>query len=112
MTPCKLYNSLLFSDLFLYLSFFLAIGKEEGRWWEIVREDVGCVGSTASFIPCGVIIEEAKWLGSTGSVKRHSKNELMHHSTPRMMHPLHHKIRQSYPKLVPQLPWGPPKLSL
>jgi hypothetical protein len=25
------------------LSLFLAIGKEAGRWWEIVREDVGCV---------------------------------------------------------------------
>jgi hypothetical protein len=39
-----------FLDLFLYLSFFSAIGKEVGRWWEIVRKDVGCVGATTSFI--------------------------------------------------------------
>jgi hypothetical protein len=39
-----------FLDLFLYLPFFSAIGKEAGRQWEIVREDVGCVGATTSFI--------------------------------------------------------------
>jgi hypothetical protein len=49
-TPYKLNNFLLFLDLFLYLSFFLAIGKEMGRWWEIVQEDIGCAGATASFI--------------------------------------------------------------
>jgi hypothetical protein len=36
--------------LFLYLPFFSAIGKGAGRQWEIVWEDVGCVGATASFI--------------------------------------------------------------
>jgi hypothetical protein len=34
----KLVNSPLFLDLFRYLSFFPAIGKEAGRRWEIVRE--------------------------------------------------------------------------
>jgi hypothetical protein len=29
---------------------FSAIRKETGRQWEIVWEDVGCVGATASFI--------------------------------------------------------------
>jgi hypothetical protein len=33
----------LFLDLFLYLSFFNRVGKEVGRQWEIMREDVGCV---------------------------------------------------------------------
>jgi hypothetical protein len=32
----NLNNSLLFLDLFLYLSFFSAVGKEARRWWEIV----------------------------------------------------------------------------
>jgi hypothetical protein len=39
-----------FLDLFLYLSFFLAVGKEAGRWWEITRKDIGCAGATTSFI--------------------------------------------------------------
>jgi hypothetical protein len=39
-----------FLDLVLYLSFFSAVVKEVGRWWEIVQEDVGCTGATASFI--------------------------------------------------------------
>jgi hypothetical protein len=39
-----------FLDLFLYLSFFSVIGKEAGRWWKILREDVGYEGATASFI--------------------------------------------------------------
>jgi hypothetical protein len=51
MTPRKLNNSLLyFLDLFLYLSFFLPIGKEARRWWEIMREDVACAGATVIFI--------------------------------------------------------------
>jgi hypothetical protein len=55
MTPRKLNNSLLFSrsislDPFLYLSFFSAVGKEAGRWWEIMWEDVGCAGPTTIFI--------------------------------------------------------------
>jgi hypothetical protein len=50
MTPRKLNNSLLFSDLFLYLPFFSAIGKEARRRWEIVKEYVGCAGANASFI--------------------------------------------------------------
>jgi hypothetical protein len=36
MTPRKLNYSLLFSDMFLYLSFFSAVGKEAGRGWEIM----------------------------------------------------------------------------
>jgi hypothetical protein len=35
-TPYKLNNPLLFLDLFLYLSFFSALGKKAGRWWEIM----------------------------------------------------------------------------
>jgi hypothetical protein len=50
MTPHKLNNSLLFLDLFLYLSFFSAVGKDARRWWKIMREDVGCAGVTDSFI--------------------------------------------------------------
>jgi hypothetical protein len=50
MTPRKLNNSLPFSDLFLYLSFFSAVGNEAGRQWEIMWEDIGCVGATTSFI--------------------------------------------------------------
>jgi hypothetical protein len=100
MTPRKLNNSLLFSYLFLYLSFFSPIGKEAGRRWEIVQEDVGCTGVT----------EEAKWSGSTCTVNIHSKNELTHHPTPRTTRPLHHRISQPYLKWVPQLPWGLPKL--
>jgi hypothetical protein len=40
-TPSNLNNSLMFLDLFLYLSFFSVVGKEVGRLWEIVREDIG-----------------------------------------------------------------------
>jgi hypothetical protein len=29
---------------------FSVVGKEAGRRWEIVREDVGCVGATTNFI--------------------------------------------------------------
>jgi hypothetical protein len=39
-----------FLDLFPYLSFFSAIGKEAGRQWEIMWEEVGCIGVTTSFI--------------------------------------------------------------
>jgi hypothetical protein len=49
-TPSKLNNSLLFLDMFLYLSFFLAVGKEAGKQWDIVWEDVGCTGATTIFI--------------------------------------------------------------
>jgi hypothetical protein len=45
-----------------------------------------------------------------GVVKRHSKNKLLHHLTPRTTRPLYHGIRQSYPKWVSRLPWGLPKL--
>jgi hypothetical protein len=38
------------------------------------------------------------------------KNELTRHPTPSIMHPLHRGIRQLYPKSVPRLPWGLPKL--
>jgi hypothetical protein len=59
-------------------------------WWEIVREDVSYTGvTTPTLYPCSVTTEEAKWLGSTGAVKRHSKNDLMRHLTPRMKRPLH-----------------------
>jgi hypothetical protein len=47
-----------FPDLFLYLPFFGVIGKVAGRRWEIVWEDVGCAGVTASFIPYGVVTKE------------------------------------------------------
>jgi hypothetical protein len=95
--------------MFLYLSFFSAAGKEIRRQWEIVQEDVGCTGATTSFITpwCS---EEAKRLGSVGVVKRHSKNEHMHHPTPHTTHTLHRGIRQLYPKWAPQLPWSLPKL--
>jgi hypothetical protein len=47
----KLNNSLLFfRSVSPFPSFFLAIGKEAEGWWEIMREDVGCAGATASFI--------------------------------------------------------------
>jgi hypothetical protein len=39
-----------FLDMFLYLSFSSVIGKEAGRQWKIVQEDVGCAGAIASFI--------------------------------------------------------------
>jgi hypothetical protein len=29
-----------------FFSLFSAIGKEAEEWWDIVREDVGCVGVT------------------------------------------------------------------
>jgi hypothetical protein len=71
-TPSKLSNSLLFLDLFLYLSFFSAIGKEAGRRWEIVREDVSCEGVTTSFI--------ALWCSNLGGkvvgLHRHRKKAL------------------------------------
>jgi hypothetical protein len=98
MTPCKLNNSLLFSDIFLYLFFFSTVGKEAVRWWEIVREDVGCVGATAIFI--------ALWCnnrgGKVGGIHRHGKKpqqkQALRHPTPRTMHPLHCGIRQLYAK--------------
>jgi hypothetical protein len=43
-------------------------------------------------------------------VKRHNKNVLTRHPTPRMMCPLHHGIQQQYPKQVPQLLWSLAKL--
>jgi hypothetical protein len=50
-TPHKLDNSpFYFLDLFLCLSFSSAIGKEAGRWLEIMQENVGCAGATARFI--------------------------------------------------------------
>jgi hypothetical protein len=48
--PSKVNDSPYFLDLFLYLSFFSVVGKEAGRRWEIMQEDVGCVGAIASFI--------------------------------------------------------------
>jgi hypothetical protein len=39
-----------FLDLFLYLSFFLAVGKEAGRRWEVMWEDEACGGAATSFI--------------------------------------------------------------
>jgi hypothetical protein len=62
-----------------------------------MQEDVGCAGATANFI-AHIVITEAKRLGSAGEVKRHSKNDLTRHPTPRMTRPLHHRIRQLYPK--------------
>jgi hypothetical protein len=47
MTPHKPNNYLLFFQIYFSIfSFFLAIGKEVEEWWEIVQEDVGCVGAT------------------------------------------------------------------
>jgi hypothetical protein len=63
-----------------------------------------------SFIAHGVTTKEAKWLGSIGVIKRHSKNNLTRHLTPRMTHPLHRGIQQPYPKWIPRLSWGLPKL--
>jgi hypothetical protein len=50
-TPHKLNNSLfIFQNCFSIPSFFSEVEKEaEGRW-DIVWEDVGCVGATTSFI--------------------------------------------------------------
>jgi hypothetical protein len=62
-----------------------------------MQEDIGCTGATANFI-ARIVITEAKRLGSAGEVKRHSKNDLTRHATPRTMCPLHHRIRQLYPK--------------
>jgi hypothetical protein len=94
MTPHKLNNSLSYSHIYFSIpSFFLAIGKEAARRWEIVQEYVGCVGATASGI-----ITEANWLGFPGVVKRRNKNDLTHHPTRRMMRSLHHGIWHLYPK--------------
>jgi hypothetical protein len=55
-------------------------------------------------------IEEAKQLGSTGAVKRHSKNNFTSHPTPHTTRPIHRGIQQLSLKWVPWLPWGLPKL--
>jgi hypothetical protein len=92
-----------FLDLFLYLSFFSTIEKETGRWWEIVREDVGCAGATTSFIAprCG------HRGGKAAGLHRHSKTKLTCHPTPRMTCLLHRGVWKPSPKWVPQLSWGP-----
>jgi hypothetical protein len=74
----------------MYLSFFLAVGKEAGRWWEIVQEDVGGAGATTSFVDPRSNNQGDKAARLCGAVKMHSKNELMSHPTPRTTHPLHH----------------------
>jgi hypothetical protein len=54
-------------------------------------EDVHCAG--VLYIMCeGVTTEEAKRLGSADTVKRHSKNDLTRHLTPRTTRPMHHGI--------------------
>jgi hypothetical protein len=51
MMPHKINNPLLSFQICLSIpSFFLAIGKEAGRRWEIMWKDVGYAGATASFI--------------------------------------------------------------
>jgi hypothetical protein len=51
MIPRKLNNSLVFfRSICLFSSFVSVVGKEAGRQWEIVWEDVGCIGATANFI--------------------------------------------------------------
>jgi hypothetical protein len=65
-------------------------------------EDVGSVGATTlALYPRGVTTVEVRWLGSAGAVKGHSKNDLMHHLTPRMTCPIHRRIRQPYMKWSP-----------
>jgi hypothetical protein len=92
-------NALLVQQNLYYLQ---KVGVTAEEWWEIVREDVGYAGATTpALLPHSVKTEEAKWLGSVGMVKRHSKNDLMCHLTSRTMCPLHHRIQQSYPKWVP-----------
>jgi hypothetical protein len=47
MTLRKLNKSLLFfRSISLFSSFFSVVGKEAEERWEIVLEDVGCVGKT------------------------------------------------------------------
>jgi hypothetical protein len=75
-----------------------------------MQEDVGCADVTTRFIARGVTTTEVKWSGSTGEVKRRNKNDLMCHPTPDTMHPIHCGIQQLYPKWVPRLSWGLPKL--
>jgi hypothetical protein len=58
-----------------------------------VREDVGCTRViTPALHPCGVTTEKAKRLGSTDTVKRHGKNDFMHHLTPHTMRVIRHEI--------------------
>jgi hypothetical protein len=79
--------------------------------WDIVRDDVGYVRVTMPALwPRGVTTEEVSQLGSVGAVKRRSKNDFMHHLTPHVMDPIHHRIQQPYSKWVPQLLWGLSKL--
>jgi hypothetical protein len=70
MTPSKLNNSFLFFQICFSISFsFSVIGKEAEGWWEIVLEDIGGVGVTASFI--------APWCNNRGGkaagLRRHGK---------------------------------------
>jgi hypothetical protein len=76
-----------FLDLFLSLSFSWVLGKEAGRQWEIVREDVGCAGAIASFI--------APWCSNRGG-KATRRGTC--HSTCHGLHPscLHSTIPHSW----------------
>jgi hypothetical protein len=76
-----------------------------------MQEDEDCTGATTpALLARDVTTEEAKQLGSADVVKRHSKTNLTHHPTPCTTHLLHRGIWQPYPKWVPRLSWGLPKL--
>jgi hypothetical protein len=49
-------------------------------------------------------------VGEAARLRRHGKNDFMHHLTPHTTHPLYPGIQQPYLEHASQLPWGLPKL--
>jgi hypothetical protein len=75
-----------------------------------VQEDVGCTGvSRPALSPRGVTTEEAKRLGSTGPVKRPSKNDFTCHPTPRTTRPIRHGNMATVSKMGPTIIVGSAK---
>jgi hypothetical protein len=83
-------SSCSFRSVSLFPLFFSAIGKEVGRWWDIVREVVGCTGAITRFIAPRCNNRGGKVAGLRKHSKRHSKNNLMRHLTPCATCPIHH----------------------
>jgi hypothetical protein len=107
-TLCKLNSYLIFFKICfsIFLSFFSAVGKDVQEQRDIMWEDVGSAGAIDCFI--------APWCNNRGGkaagLHRHSKNGFTRHLTPHTMRPIRRGIQQPYPKRVPRLSWGLPKL--
>jgi hypothetical protein len=75
-----------------------------------VQEDVGCAGvSRPALSPRSVTTEEAKRLGSTGPVKRPSKNDFTRHPTPRTTRPIRHGNTATISEMGPTIIVGSAK---